>query len=405
MPKFDYQAIDSKGRLHKGQIEGDTASAVSASLFSKSWQPISVHEHHQKKDISTSAPSRKKRRVRTPDLVLYTKQLITMVRVGIPVSQCLEILQDQAEHPTLREISQKMRTEVQEGNSLSGAMAQHPNLFSSLYITIVSAGEKSGNLPAAMDRLVQLIEHEEKVKSDVRVAFRYPILVVSALVIAFIIMIGFVVPTFATFFERAELQLPLPTRICLGLSEFLTSQGHWILLVLLVAVLFGRSALQNPTTRRSWDRFLLQLPFIGPVLIKAAMTRFASVFAILHSSGLLILESMDILSRTMNNRALSFEFEKLRTALEEGHGLSKPLRSARFFPRLLTNMIAIGEETGRLEEMLVNISQHYDTELQFNLKKMTDAIGPLLIVGLTFIVGFFALAIYLPMWDLTQMAL
>ncbi|MCH8474977.1 MAG: type II secretion system F family protein [Opitutales bacterium] len=405
MPTFLYQAVDEKGRFRKGQILADNPSEANEKLFQENLQPISVTTEDSSSARSAEESSHRQRKVKAEDLVLYTKQLITMIRVGIPVAQCLEILQTQSEHPTLARVSRKIRMDIEDGASLSEALAKHPRIFSQLYCTIVSAGEKSGALPASMERLLYLIEHEEEVQQEVRSALRYPIFVVIALAVAFVVMLGWVVPTFAGFFERADLELPLPTRICLGLSAFLVDWGPWIVAVLVLGFIGFRLALQKASVRLRRDRLLLNAPLIGPVLVKAAMTRFASIFAILQRSGYLVLESTEILARTMNNEALAHEFSHLRESLQEGKGISQPLRAARYFPPLVVSMIAIGEETGKLEDMLQKISEHYDVELRYTMKKMTSSIGPLLIVLLTFAVGFFALAIYLPMWDLTQMAI
>jgi type IV pilus assembly protein PilC len=327
-----------------------------------------------------------------------------MVRVGIPMTQAFGILQDQTVQPRLKRLAGVIRDDVEAGASLSAAMGKHPRVFSKLYTSMVEAGETSGTLPEVLDRLLYLIEHEAMVKAEIKSAMRYPLIVVAALVIAFIIMIGFVLPRFVGFFSQQGLELPLPTRICISLSEILTGYGLWIAL----AAIGGGLALHhffNRTDRGRLlrDRGLLASPLIGPVLQKAAMSRFASIFAILQSSGVLVLDALRILTETVGNAAIAAEFDKVRAMLEEGHGIAGPLRSVNYFPPMLVNMVKIGEESGRLDEMLKNVSEHYDVEVRYTIKKMTDSIGPILIVSLTVIVGFFALAIYMPMWDLTKM--
>ena len=338
------------------------------------------------------------------DLIVFTKQLVTMTRVGIPMTQAFTILKEQTVQPRLRRLAGIIRDDVEEGASLSAAMAKHPKVFSKLYCSMVEAGETAGTLPEVLDRLLYLIEHEAKVKAEIKTALRYPQMVVGALVVAFIIMVGFVIPRFVNFFSKQGLDLPLPTRICLIMSEFVTNYGLWIALAAIGSGLLLHQFLNRTDPGRLVrDRGLLAAPLIGPVLVKAAMTRFASIFAILQASGILVLDSLRILQETVGNAAISAEFEKVRTLLEEGHGIAEPLRSARYFSPMLINMVKIGEETGRLDEMLRNVADHYDVEISYTIKKMTDAIGPILIISLTVIVGFFALAIYLPMWDMTKM--
>ena len=264
---------------------------------------------------------------------------------------------------------------------------------------------KYGGDEEGLDRLLYLIEHEAKVKAEIKTAMRYPVMVIAALGIAFLIMVGFVIPRFVTFFGKQGLDLPLPTRICISMSEVLTTYGAFIFLALIIAAFAGHQYFnQTERGKMTRDRILLATPLVGPVLTKAAMTRFASIFALLQSSGVLVLDSLRILTQTVGNAAISAEFEKVRELLEEGHGIAGPLMSSKYFPPMLINMVRIGEESGRLDEMLRHVSEHYDGEISYQIKKMTDAIGPILIVSLTGIVGFFALAIYMPMWELTKMA-
>lgn len=405
MNTYRYQAVDLQGRVQEGSVVAESLSAANRQLFAIDLSPITIQSLGKVRARSPSGWLRRANQgVNVQDLIVYTKQLLTMARAGIPVTQALEILQEQTEHPRFREISEDIREEVQEGASLSDAMGKHPKVFSRLYRAIITAGEKSGTLPAAMERLLYLIEHEAMVKAEVKSATRYPLMVVAALAVAFVIMLGFVIPAFASYFDKAGLELPLPTRICLQLSAFFTSHGYLLLLATVGVFVLFRLLLRLPSVRLWRDVQLLKIPIVGQVLIKSAMTRFASVFAILHSSGIMILESLDILSQSMGNSAISAQFDRLRDSLEEGQGISAPLRAARYFPPLLISMVAIGEETGRLSEMLRNVSDHYDMELQHTMKKLTDSIGPVLIVLLIIVIGFFALAIYLPMWDLTKMA-
>ncbi len=342
--------------------------------------------------------------VKASDLIVFTKQLVTMVRVGIPMTQAFGILKDQTDQPRLRRLAGLIRDDIEAGSSLSEAAGKHPQVFSPLFCSLIEAGETSGTLPEVLDRLLYLIEHEAQIKADIKTAMRYPVIVVAALAVAFVIMVGFVIPRFVSFFSQQGLNLPLPTRICITMSEILTGYGIWIALGMTGSgLLFHRYFNRTVPGRLVRDRALLAMPLIGPVLVKAAMSRFASIFAILQSSGVLVLDSLRILTQTVGNAAISAEFVKVRELLEEGHGIAGPLSSSRYFPPMLINMVKIGEESGRLDEMLRHVSEHYDVEISYTIKKMTDAIGPILIISLTGVVGFFALAIYMPMWELTQM--
>lgn len=405
MNRYRYLALDEQGREQRGQLEAETQQAANEALFAMrlltqklvNEGPVKVREE----GLDWRAWFEK---VRPEDLILFTKQLVTTIRVGIPIAQCLQTLSQQSDNPKLRRTCGKLERAVQEGSSLSAAMKQHPGVFSHLYCSVVAAGETSGNLPEVMDRLIYLIEHEAKVKAEVRNAMRYPVMVVAALVAAFAIMVGFVIPKFVTFFARSNLELPWPTRACLWMSDIFRSYGLIWFVLLVVAVVGIKLLLRTYWGQLQRDRLYLQIPLVRSVLIKAAMTRFASIFAILQSSGIMVLEAFEILSQTVGNVAIAEQFKQIGASLQEGRGIAEPLRESKYFPPLLISMVAVGEETGRLDEMLQKVSEHYDEELRYTMRKLTDSIGPVLIISLAAVVGFFALAIYMPMWDLTQLA-
>jgi len=269
---------------------------------------------------------------------------------------------------------------------------------------MVQAGEASGALPEVLDRLIYVIDHEHRVRTDIRAALSYPMLVLGCLAVAFVVLLGWVVPKFVNVFKNAQLELPLPTRVCMALSELLVAR--WYIVVLAVVAVGGGlwAALRTEQGKYTRDTALLALPIVGPVLLKSAISRFASILSILQATGVAILDSMSVLSGTIGNVAIGRQLSMIQARLEEGRGIAAPLRAAKYFPPLLVNMVAIGEETGNLEEMLREVSKHYDAEVEYATKRMSDAVGPVLIVTLAAVVGFFALAIYMPMWDLTKLA-
>lgn len=390
--------------MHSGRLTADTLDEAMGQIADLNLVPIDLQRVG---GGSGSVFTRLKTHylsVPASDLIVFTKQLVTMVRVGIPMTQAFAILKDQTVQPRLRRLAGVIRDDIEAGSSLSAAAGKHSKVFSPLFCSMIEAGEASGTLPEVLDRLLYLIEHEAQVKAEIKTAMRYPFIVVGVLGVAFLVMVGFVIPRFVSFFAKEGLNLPLPTRICITMSEILTGYGIWIALGTIGSgLLFHRYFNRTDRGRLIRDRSLLAIPLIGPVLVKAAMSRFASIFAILQSSGILVLDSLRILTETVGNAAISAEFVKVRELLEEGHGIAGPLSSSSYFPPMLVNMVKIGEESGRLDEMLRHVSEHYDVEISYTIKKMTDAIGPILIISLTVVVGFFALAIYMPMWELTQM--
>jgi type IV pilus assembly protein PilC len=292
--------------------------------------------------------------------------------------------------------------EIQGGASLFEAFNKHPRVFSHLYRSMIAAGEASGSLPDVLERLIYIIQHEFKVKQDIRSALAYPIIVVITLAIAFFILLTFVVPKFAAIFKSAGIDLPMPTRVAMAMYSFL--DNYWYLLLGAVAAVVVGLGMYFKTEQGRFlrDSLLIQVPLLGSLFIKSAMSRFASIFAILQASGVSVLDSLRILSDTINNAAISREFDRLETQLKEGRGISQPLRSARYFTPMIINMVAIGEESGNLDEMLRESAEHYDHEVEYAVGQLTTAMGPILVVALAGVVGFFALAIFLPMWDLVK---
>ena len=404
MPKFSYKAINESGNTLSGVIEADSPEMATNILFERGHIPSGVTEETPGPGWSTwSSIQEKLSSVKAPDLIIFTKQFRTMVRAGVSIVTLLQVLQNQTENLKLRRIIGSISTDIKEGSSLYDSFRKYPRVFSTLYCSLLRAGESSGALADVMDRLIYIIEHEHKIKSDIKSALQYPIIVAVFLVGAFFILLTFVIPRFTRIFTSAGIELPLPTLICMSLYQFLSNY----LYLILGATIAGTGALiyylKKEQGKYLRDAFVLKLPIFGPLFIKAAMSRFASIFAILHTSGVHVLNAIGILSGTIGNAAISREFDQISERVGEGQGIAGPLRSAGYFTPMVTNMVAIGEESGELGDMLRDVSEHYDDEVNYAIKRLSESIGPILTIGLAAVVGFFALAIFLPMWDLTKM--
>ncbi|MDR3641056.1 MAG: type II secretion system F family protein [Humidesulfovibrio sp.] len=406
MPYYKYTAITATGSNTKGVVEAATEDAAQDILAARGLIPTGVAE--------TSAPgtaqsgsfltdlSNRMQSIKPQDLILFTKQLKTMLNAGIPVLQSLDVLKDQTENPRLKSAIISIGADIKSGGTLSKAFAKHQGIFSELYCNMIRAGEISGTLTEVLERLIYIVDHEFKVKKDIKSALTYPIVVVVALVIAFFVLILFVLPQFVALFSKANITLPLPTRVCLGIYSALIHYWY-VILGVVGALVFSLSAyFRTEAGKITRDGFFLRLPILGPVFQKAAMARFASIFAIMQASGITVLEAMDILAGTIGNAFIARDFRNLRVKLEQGHGLSGPLRSTSSFTPMMVSMITIGEETGNMEEMLKEAAQHYDYEVEYAVSKMSELLGPVLVAGLTGVVGFFALAIFLPLVELMQ---
>lgn len=405
MASFSYTARNENGVKMEGVIDAESTEAARAILFSRGYVPLEVKAGAgggfslrlgSLADALSPIPPK--------DLILFTKQFRTLFQAGIPITQLLQVLQNQTEHKRLKAIAAEMSQAIMGGATLYDAFRAHPKVFSELYCSMMRAGEASGALGEVMDRLVYLLEHEHKIRSDIKSALRYPKMVMGALAMAFFVLLNLVIPKFVNVFSQARISLPIPTKVAIGMHHILSTYWYGVLAVV-VAGIFAYKYWVRTEEGRYWrDRLVLRLPGVGPVIQKSVMARFASIFAILQSSGVSVLDALDVLNNTIGNAAIAREFTRIQEQLREGRGIAEPLRTARFFTPLVVNMVAIGEESGSLDAMLNDVARHYDEEVEYAVAGMAEAIGPVLIVALAAVVGFFALAIFMPMWDLTQMA-
>lgn len=406
MPFYKYTAMEASGANTKGVVEASGPDAAMDVLAQRGLIPTGVSETSGPDGASSgnflTDLSNRMQKIKPQDLILFTKQLRTMLNAGIPVLQSMDVLYNQTENPRLKAAISSISADIKSGATLSRAFAKHKGVFPELYCNMIRAGEISGTLTEVLERLIYIVEHEFKVKKDIKSALTYPIVVVVALVAAFFLLILFVLPQFVDLFSKAGIALPLPTRICLGLYAALTKFWYLALAVIGGAVFALSAYCRTEAGRIARDGFFLRLPILGPVFKKAAMARFASIFAILQASGITVLEAMDILTGTIGNAYIARDFQNLRDKLEQGRGLSGPLRSCNSFTPMMVSMITIGEETGNMEEMLREAAKHYDYEVEYAVSKMSELLGPVLVAGLTGVVGFFALAIFLPLVELMQ---
>jgi type IV pilus assembly protein PilC len=402
MPQFNYKAINESGLPVTGTLEAESRQVAGNLLATRGLIPVKIFTRaaNDTSGLSFNRFLDRLSPIKTAELIMFTKQFKTLTRAGVPMLNLLQVLETQTENQRLKRIIATMRRDITEGASLYDAFRRHYGVFSGLYCSMVRAGEASGALDRILERLIYILEHENKVKADIRAALQYPLFITILLGAAFMFLLTFVVPKFTSFYAQSGVDLPLLTRICIFMYDVLID--YWI--YLLTLAIGGVTALvlylRTPQGKLNRDILMLKIPLIGPLLLKASMSRFASIFSILQSSGVAVLDSMQILSQTIHNHAIGQEFQEITEKLEEGRGIAGPLQSSRYFTPIVINMIAIGEESGNLESMLDDIADHYDAELEYATKKLADSIVPVLTVLLAVVVGFFALAIYLPIVDL-----
>ncbi|MDA8387914.1 MAG: type II secretion system F family protein, partial [Nitrospiraceae bacterium] len=348
---WSYQAIEGSGKVVAGTIEAGSVRAAEEAIASGGLIPVEVRPAKAKEASAASSGIGARmfaRKVKTRELILFSKQFRSMFRAGIPILRLLDVIGMQAENPALKKAASAMREDVTRGLSLKEALERHPAVFSPLYCNMIGAGEASGKIPEVLDRLTYMLEHEDRVKSDIRSAMQYPVTVVIALTGAFFFLLAFVIPKFALVYSKERIQLPLPTRIAIGLHGVLA--GHWeIMLLSACCLIIGlRTYMRTEGGRFVKDSFLLRLPVFGPLFIKAAISRFSSILEMLLTSGVSVINAMTILSGTIGNSAVSRAFDSIKGQMMEGKGIAGPLSEAKFFTPMVVSMIAIGEESGDL---------------------------------------------------------
>jgi len=342
--------------------------------------------------------------VKGKDLVMMTRQLHSLIRAGIPILSSLTILEKQTESPLLQKALASIQEKITGGASFSDALRGFPRIFSDLYINTVLAGETGGSLPEVLDRLASLLEAEQETRKAVKSAVRYPMIAMLVMVVAFFILNIMVVPKFAVIYSRLGTDLPLPTQIMMFSSDIMNN--YWYIIIIVVIGLFIGFIRFNKTKFGHYqiDKLKLKIPIFGPLFTKLAMFRFTKMLATLERSGVPILKIIEIVSLTVGNDLIGEELMGLRDEVRDGKGLSSSLAKRTIFPPMVSSMLSVGEETGRLDDMAESIAYYYDQEIKYLVATLTDLIEPILTVVIAVGVLLFALAIFLPMWNMISLA-
>ncbi|MFQ5745630.1 MAG: type II secretion system F family protein [Gemmatimonadota bacterium] len=394
MPVWNYSARTIGGDLRRDKIEVPTRDDVISYLRSQRLIPVSVRE--QPKGIEFTIGSG----VKTRDIVILTRQFATMINAGLPLVQALDILAKQSDNKVLKKTVQDVLYDIESGNTLADALREHPKVFSSLYVNMVAAGETGGILDTILLRLATFLEKNEALARKVKGAMVYPIVIVTVAVLSILALLLFVIPTFQTMFASLDQQLPLPTRIVIGLSAFV--QGYWWAAAgggFLAALAFQRWV-STPGGRLTFDRALLKTPILGNLARKTAVARFTRTLGTLLSSGVTILDGLEITARTSGNRVIHDAVMSSRSSIAGGESIAEPLRQSQVFPPMVTQMINVGEETGDLDGMLSKIADFYDSEVDVAVEALLKAMEPAMIVVLGGIVGGMIVAMYLPIFGI-----
>ncbi|HEY7634148.1 MAG TPA: type II secretion system F family protein [Gemmatimonadales bacterium] len=396
MPLFEYTARNtSNGQIQKGQL--DVASKDEVSAYLRKNRLLLVNVREAPKQIKLSLGSG---RVKTRDVVIFTRQFATMINAGLPLVQSLNILAQQTENKTLREITKAVVYDVESGNTLADAFSKHPKAFSALYVNMVAAGEAGGILDTILLRLSTFLEKNDALVRKVKGAMVYPGVIITVALGAIAILLIFVIPTFQNMFASANLELPLPTRVVIGMSNVLIGYW-WVMLAAIGAIVFGiRQYYASPNGRKQIDGLILKAPVLGDVVRKSAVSRFTRTLGTLVSSGVSILEGLEITAKTAGNAVIHDAVMESRQSIAGGETIAAPLEKSQVFPPMVISMIAVGEQTGGLDEMLSKIADFYDEEVDVAVSALLSLMEPAMIVVLGVIVGGMVIAMYLPIFDM-----
>ena len=401
MTAFAYRARDERGLLVTGNIEAASKRDVFVQLDNMGLLPVSAAESG-KTSSAIDAFMMRFQKVKDDDLIFFTRQFQTIIRSGIPMVSGLRALEEQTNNERLSMAIKAIGQDIDKGQSLSDALSKHKRIFSELYVGMVRAGELSGNLEEVLERLSGVLEFQMKTREMLKSAMRYPVFVLVTLSIAFIILVNVVVPKFAPIFKNAKVALPLPTQILLLINDIFQKYSVVVIVVAFVLVVSFFLYKRTVIGKYTFDRFKLWLPLIGEIILKICMGRFAFILENTVRSGIPIIKTLDIVSRSVGNEYIAEKVREIAVSIEKGRGITRPLKDAKIFPPLVIHLVATGEETGSLEEMLHEVSVHYDREVTYSVARLSAWIEPILTVGLAGMVLFLALAIFMPWWDMMK---
>jgi len=391
MPTFAYTARTLSGELKNSTLEAASRDEVVAQLRKQKLIVVKIDEEQKKKRGG---------KIKTRDVVIFTRQFSTMINSGLPLVQALDILSKQSENPALQEVTRQVVYDVESGHTVADALRRHPKAFTDLYVNMVAAGEAGGILDTILMRLATFLEKNDALVGKVKSAMIYPLVIMSVAFIAIVVLLIFVIPVFENMFASVNMSLPLPTRVVIELSVIV--KGYWWAFLGggFLAQYSLRKYYKTPDGQLKIDKLLLNLPVLGDMLRKSAVSRFTRTLGTLISSGVSILDGLEITAKTAGNRVIHDAIMDSRASIAGGDTISAPLQKSNVFPPMVISMIAVGEQTGGLDEMLTKIADFYDTEVDTAVGGLLSLMEPVMIVFLGVIVGGMVVAMYLPIFDM-----
>lgn len=407
MSVFDWKGRNARGELVSGKVDADNSDLVAQQLLKLDITPIDI-EPGRGQARATNQPSLRTRlgldKPALNDLILFSRQMYTLTKAGVPLIRGLGNIGTSTRNPVLRKAIGDVVDALESGRDLAAGLAQNPKVFPPMFINIIRIGETSGNLEDAFMQMATYLELERDFRTRLKSALRYPIMVIAAMFIAVAILMIAVVPVFANFFAQRGADLPLPTQLIIGASNF-AQQWWWLIAIGIIAAgIAWRAWIRTSTGRYRWDRAKLRIPGVGSILFQGTMARFSRAFAMTYRAGVPLVQGLTLVARAVENEYIAQAVADMRTGVERGEGLSRTAAATGLFSPLVIQMITIGEETGQVDAMLQETAEFYEREVDYDLKKLSAYIEPILLLFLAILVLILALGVFLPMWDIGSAA-
>ncbi len=405
MAQYRYMGRKSDGEPVEGVLEAVSTDAVLLQLQGFGIIPLEIDRlAGDALNDSTQPASLFRQKPNLTELILFTRQLYSLMHAGVPINRAMIGLIRSSRNQVLVAALKVIHAQLESGRDLSSAMGMHPDIFPSLYISMVRVGENTGRLDEALMRIAGYLEREKDTRQKVKSALRYPSFVMIAIAMSVTILNIFVIPAFKTIFERAHAELPLPTRILIGTSNFFVSYWAWMLVLLLITVLGLRWYVGTEQGRYQWDRYKLRIPIAGDIIKRAVLGRFARAFAMATAAGVPLLQTLTVLSKAVDNEFIGGHIAAMRNGIERGDTLTRTAVATGMFSPLVIQMLSIGEETGAVDDLMVEVAEFYEREVDYDVKNLSTAIEPIMITVIAGLVLILALGIFLPMWDLASIS-
>jgi MSHA biogenesis protein MshG len=405
--QFRYTGRDAQGGKVVGTLQGASSDSVASDLLAQKITPLTIEEQAEQTGEDVLASLREKlrrKRVDLEELIIFCRQMYSLSKAGVPIIRAIGGLAESHRNQYFREVLQAVRSDLEGGMSMAMALHTHPKVFNTLFISMISVGENTGQLDQAFRQLSSYLELERETRKRIKQATRYPLFVLAAMGVALVVINLFVIPAFAKVFEQFKADLPWPTRVLIGTSQFF--QDFWWLL----AILFGGALyaffkwIETDDGALRWDRIKLRLPIVGGIFERIALARFTRTFAMMYKAGVPLLQTLSINSASVGNRHIGQAILGMREGVERGEALTRTASASGLFTPLVLQMMAVGEETGALDDLFIEVADFYEQEVDYDLKQLASAIEPILIVAMGVMVLILALGVFLPMWELASAA-